>query len=76
MFKLENLIGLGFENINELQNFIYEKFENVEFVSDINKPDLDFTDEFVYIDFGNNKIVDLFIARGTSKRLYIVTVME
>lgn len=76
MFKLENLIGLGFENINELQNFIYEKFENVEFVSGINEPDLDFTDEFVYIDFGNNKIVDLFIAHGTSKRLYIVTVKE
>lgn len=76
MFKLENLIGLGFENITELKNFIAKNFDNVKFISDINKPTKENQDEFVYIYFDTGKIVDLFIARGESKKFYIIALKK
>ena len=69
----ENLIGLGFKNEEDLQDFLIKNVDGIQSISDIQKPAFEDTDEFIDVEV-NDDFHALFLARGASGRIYIIEV--
>ena len=69
MYK--SFVGLGFKNEKALQDFLIKNVEGLQSISDIQKPLFKDTDEFIDIEV-DDEFYQLFLARGASKRIYII----